>query len=486
MARTSASAKIHSRLNHPVIDADGHWIEFEPALLDYLDSVAGPRMVDRFRGEDYLAGSGSISRIKLEQRRICRLTQPAWWGLPTRNSLDRATAMLPSLMYERLEEMGLDFAIVYPDHALFFPAIRDHELQLAAYRAYNMMAADLFRGLSDRLIPVAGIPMNTPEEAIEELDYVKTLGLKAILMRSLIRRPIPGVSDNLGYASWRVFWPDTLGLDSEYDYDPVWTKCLELRVAPTFHTASQGIGTRVSYSNYVYNHIGHFAAAGEAVCKSLFLGGVTRRFPSLKFGFLEGGVGWACMLYSDLINHWKKRNIAALDNTDPANLNLETITGAFRRHGTPALRTGMNQLDELRRLGSDFEAVDDFARCGITGPEDIRDLFVDHFYFGSETDDPITAWAFRGEVNPGGVRLRAMMGSDIGHFDVVDMTNVLVEAYSLVERRLLDEEAFRDLVFGNAVRLWGGSDPNFFKGTAVEEQAETILDESQYVSADKR
>jgi hypothetical protein len=37
-----ASAQIHCRLNHPVIDADGHWIEFEPTLLGYLDSVAGP------------------------------------------------------------------------------------------------------------------------------------------------------------------------------------------------------------------------------------------------------------------------------------------------------------------------------------------------------------------------------------------------------------------------------------------------------------
>ena len=31
---------------------------------------------------------------------------------------------------------------------------------------------------------------------------------------------------------------------------------------------------------------------GEAVCKALFMGGVTRRFPALKFAFLEGGVGW--------------------------------------------------------------------------------------------------------------------------------------------------------------------------------------------------
>jgi hypothetical protein len=89
-------------------------------------------------------------------------------------------------------------------------------------------------------------------------------------------------------------------------------------------------------------------------------------------------------------------------------------------------------------------------------------------------------------VNAGGVKLRAMMGSDIGHFDVVDMTNVLVEAYALVERRLLDESAFRDFVFGNAVRLWGGSDPNFFKGTAVEKQTAAILGESShYVSRDK-
>src|ERR1700683_2736065 len=34
----------------------------------------------------------------------------------------------------------------------------------------------------------------------------------------------------------------------------------------------------------------------------------TRRFPSLKFAFLEGGVGWGCSLYNDLIGHWAKRN----------------------------------------------------------------------------------------------------------------------------------------------------------------------------------
>ena len=46
-----------------------------------------------------------------------------------------------------------------------------------------------------------------------------------------------------------------------------------------------GWGSRTSISNYMYNHIGHFATAGEALCKALFMSGVTRRFPILKFAF---------------------------------------------------------------------------------------------------------------------------------------------------------------------------------------------------------
>ena len=64
---------------------------------------------------------------------------------------------------------------------------------------------------------------------------------------------------------------DVLGLDSEYDYDPVWAKCVELGIAPTFHSASSSQGLRLSPTNFTYNHIGHFAAAGHATAKAIFL-----------------------------------------------------------------------------------------------------------------------------------------------------------------------------------------------------------------------
>ena len=111
-------------------------------------------------------------------------------------------------------------------------------------------------------------------------------------------RPTLDRAENMmGAAGWR----DVQGIDSAYDYDPVWAESVECGIAPTFHSASHGIGLRLSPSNFVYNHIGHFGVAGEAVCKALFLGGVTWRFPELKFALLEGGVGCACQLNGDLI-----------------------------------------------------------------------------------------------------------------------------------------------------------------------------------------
>ena len=109
---------------------------------------------------------------------------------------------------------------------------------------------------------------------------------------------------------------------------------------------------------------------------------------------------------------------------------------------------------------------------GIERIEDLCDRFVPNFYFGCEADDPLVAWAFHEEVNPLGARLRPILGSDIAHWDVRDMTDPVAEAYELVERSVIDERAFRELTFVNPVRLHGGANPDFFAGTVCETAAE--------------
>jgi len=288
-----------------------------------------------------------------------------------------------------------------------------------------------------------------------------------------VRRPIVAIARQCPEARG-VFWLDTFGLDSDYDYDPVWAKCLELKVAPTFHSNGYGWGSRTSPSNFVYNRIGHFAAAGEAVCKSLFMGGVTRRFPTLKFAFLECGVGWACNLYSDLVGHWQKRNLKSLENYNPANLNRQLLVDLHSRYGGKMVEGKLDQVKSgsgLLEVDREEEAtLDEWALCRIERAEEIRDLFIPNFYFGCESDDPITAWAFNTKVNPFGARLKTLFSSDIGHWDVQDMTEVVEEAYELVGKDLISEADFQDFVFTNPVSFYTGVNPEFFKGTVVENE----------------
>jgi predicted TIM-barrel fold metal-dependent hydrolase len=472
--------QIRAKLSHPVIDADGHWLEFAPVFAEEMRKIGGETAVQGFLsvGQDTLESL----RLSVAERQRRRISQEAFWSRPEKNTRDRATAMLPRLLHERLPELGIDFAVIYPTIGLRLPRVADGERRRAACRAFNIVTADYFRDLGDRLTPAAVIPMHHPEEAIAELEHcVQQLGFKVAMFASLLPRPVPSVAASDGDSARFAVWYDALGLDSAHDYDPVWAKCAELGVAPTFHTGARRQGLRLSPTNFTYNHIGHFAAAGHAVAKAVCLGGVTRRFPELRFAFLEGGVGWGAMLYADLVGHWQKRSRRGLEHTDPRALDRGLLMDLAGQYGYERILAALRQRDgwpsaEAARLTGGIAELDDFAACRIERREDWRDLFVTPFFFGCEADDPANAWAFaRG--NPLGARLNAIFGSDIGHFDVPDMRHVLPEAYELVEDGLITAADFRDFTFANAVRLWGAQNPRFFEGTAVAQAAAAVLAE---------
>jgi predicted TIM-barrel fold metal-dependent hydrolase len=469
--------RIRSRLNHPIIDADGHWAEFAPHMREEFRRIGGDTAVEAL--DLASARIPNSLRMSVAERSRRRIGQEAFWFLPTKNTLDRATAMMPRLLYERLDDLGLDFCVIYPTAGLGYYRLAPDKLRRALCRAYNVFTAEQFRPYSDRIIPAAIIPMYSPEEAVEELEFAsKQLGLRVVMLGSLIRRPIPALVEEHPEAAKFVEWYDAIAIDSAYDYEPVWQKLRELRIAPSFHNGARSILLRNSPSNFCYNHIGHFASASEAMAKSIFLGGVTRRYPELNFGFLEGGVGWACSLYADLIGHWEKRKRDALENTNPANLDRAGLLALAEKYGKPTVVEAIRRGEGLDDNGDGTGGVadlDDYAACRITRKEDFNDLYVKRFYFGCEADDPINGWAFNRKANPLHARLNAFFSSDIGHFDVPDMTEVVPEAYELVEHGLLTDDDFRDFMFANAVRFWGEVNPDFFKGTVVEKQAAEVL-----------
>src|SRR5262249_43946409 len=132
----------------------------------------------------------------------------------------------------------------------------------------------------------------------------------------------------------------------------------------------------------------------------------------------------------------------------------------------------MNSLDFLRQECSVEELArpefitDDFAAAGIDSKQDICKLFSDNFYFGCEADDRTTLWAFDSRM---GFRPRPVFSSDLTHFEVPDFAEVILEAFEMMEKGFVTEQDFRELTFTNAARLHTRNNPNFFKGTVVEQ-----------------
>jgi len=459
----ATGADIRAKLDHPVVDADGHMIEATFAILDFVRQVGGPEIAKRYEG-------------MLDYDNRTRGRRAVWVGNSGPATIDRATAMLPRLYYERLEEAGIDFGVVYGTHALSVLRTDDDEMRPVIFRAMNTMYADMFRGLSDRLAPVALIPMHTPEEALAELDYaVGELGFKAIVMNTMIHRPAAQVVKEAPQFAQYTMAPTSPAIDVGTDYDPVWAKCVELGVAPTCHNSFRGRGsTHGSPTNYIYNSLGSFGQGSEYFCRSLFFGGVPKRFPTLKYAFLEGGAGWASQLYNSMFEYWGKRNLDALSrNLDPARLDVDLLVEKFAKYGNDYLTAERIKETPHQPTNSQLfvspEEVNDFAPTGVTKPEDIRDIFDRNFYFGCEADDRLNGVAFDPRINHYGLKLNAILGSDIGHWDVPDMTKVMVEAYEMVEDGFMDDDDFRAFTFGNVVDMHTGMNPDFFKGTVVED-----------------
>jgi len=460
-------AEIRASLDHPVLDADGHLIEYAPVFDRYLKEAGIEGGFMEFGATANFDGSRLWQTLTPEERESQRAFRGPWWGFPN-DARDLATATAPRLLYDRLDELGIDLAVVYPSVGLQLPAQREEKMRRDGCRAYNRYASEQLAGMDDRLLPVAVIPTFTPQEALEELDHaVGELGMRSVLLAGFARRPFEDGNEH-------AFWIDGLGLDSLYDYDPVWQKLIDLKVAPTFHSSSMGWSGRRSTSNFSFNHMGAFAGANDTTAKSLFFGGVFHRFPELRAGFLEGGVAWALQMFSGLVEHFEKRSPKGLIARDPRGLDGPLYDRLIAEHqgALEPLIDGWGSI--FAKSSNTPDVVNDFAAAGIKHKDDIIRQMTTNCFFGCEADDRLAGVAFDTNRLPGDKPLRAIFSSDIGHWDVAHMLEVLPEAHEHLEYGWMNRDQFRDFMCDNAIRMFGGANPDFFKGTVLEAYAATV------------
>lgn len=469
---SAETRRIRSLLDHPVIDSDAHIIEYLPDVYDRLKVIGGARVAQRF--ERKYRNLDKIVQLPMELSRRYGIGGVAWWNFPARNALDRATATIPRLLYERLPEFGIDFAVVYPSYYIQFPVVEeDDEIRRTSARAINEHVADTFQGLHDRMLPVASIPMHTPQEALDELEHVtERLGYRAVVLTGWVMRKVPGTNET---------YLDTFGLESPYDYDVVWRYLETHGLAATFHSGSMGWKSRALTRNYMHNHMGHFSAAGDATARGLLFAGVPVRFPRLRIAFLEGGCGWGASLFTSFVGHFAKRNKVDVQHYNPGNMDIGLIRDLARTYGPASITERLDRLEEaLLPLSSPLDPVpDDFSRADVASIADIRAVFERSLFFGCEGDDPMNACASESFGRNIGVQLNPIYGSDIGHWDVPDLQDILHEAHELVDHGVFSPADFRRMVFDAPVRLWADNNPAFFRGTTVENAVEQYLQKTR-------
>ena len=82
MSAHLSAGQIKARLDHPIIDADGHWIEYGPVFTEELRRVGGE---DAVQGWNAVRNGtrGALSMSVVERRRR-RISQEAFWGHPSK------------------------------------------------------------------------------------------------------------------------------------------------------------------------------------------------------------------------------------------------------------------------------------------------------------------------------------------------------------------------------------------------------------------
>ncbi len=404
--------------------------------------------------------TGSIGAPPPDRRAI-----PAWWTLPA-SARDRATGFLPRLMYERLDELGIDFTVLYPSVGLTCMGHVDDDIRTVACRAVEPVPGRRARGPRRSDDRRGGDP--GPHSRRSD-GRARALGGRAGLQGSHAQQLRgPRARGRAGRP-----WLDVLALDSVYDYDPVWARCVDLGVAVTVHAPTMGVELRQSSTRLHVQPHRHFAASADAFAKALFFGGVATRFPTLNFAFMECGVSWGVQLLCDLISRWEKRGGAASS--------CSILAGGPRRSGascccaTEATPSPTPPCADAMRGQSDNPPleVDDFRACGVSRPRTSSPSSTGSTSAARPTKPPSPGRSPRRQSL--WCRATAVLGSDLGHWDVTDMRAVLPEAYELVENGQLSPDQFQAFACDNAIRLHGGMNATFFDGTPVESHARRVL-----------
>lgn len=212
-----------------------------------------------------------------------------------RLALDRGGVLVPGVLRPttpalRLEDMardGVDASVMYGPIVPLL--IEDPELRRVCYRAYNDWLAEFCASAPERFVGAGLLPINEPQEAADELRYLKQSGLRHAMFLAARAEP--------------ALWDDA--------WEPLWAAGEETGIPIGFHL---GGGVRTGqYSGPLNLHPGNMGVKvssspmqmDEPLIGVIFTGALERH-PGLRLVLAETGIGWLPYLLERMDESYEK------------------------------------------------------------------------------------------------------------------------------------------------------------------------------------
>jgi predicted TIM-barrel fold metal-dependent hydrolase len=290
----------------PVISADSHITEPPNTYLDHIDPAfrdRAPRMVDGGEGVGDLFVIDGM-RTPVPMGLVAAAGKPAEEirVMGVRFEDLHRSGWDPSARLADQERDGVSAEVIYPTVGMQLCNHPDGDYKKACFDAYNRWVAEYCAVAPARLIGAGQTALRSPEEGIADLESIKALGLRGVMM------------------------PGNPSYEQDYDHkawDPFFEAAADLGLPLSFHIlTSRSEKVRGPRLNGFLSVV----RGCQDIMGTLVFGAVFERHPELKVVCVEADAGW--------VPHFMYR-----------------MDHAFNRH-----RHWMQPDQELRRLPSEYFA----------------------------------------------------------------------------------------------------------------------------------
>lgn len=253
----------------PVIDADTHVIECEQtwAYFDKADEALRPKIV--------------TSEEPVTHKRESPMSGHAFWLVDGRMYMkggqvaarypDGTRDMTnPDARIKHMNELGIDTQVLIP--SFFLGSILEHaDTELALAKSYNRWMADVCHDRTDRFRWLVVPSLKNIEATCEMMEEGCKHGACGLMMR--------GYEGNITIDDPR--------------FEPLYAKAADLDMAIALHIGNGSPSfDEVKNTSGKKGNIVAFIMPMVVAFNALMMSDIPTRYPSLRFGFLEGGSMW--------------------------------------------------------------------------------------------------------------------------------------------------------------------------------------------------